>query len=707
MQSPIYALLIGAEFYFPNITPEGAMFESLQGCVRDIKRIEEELLKGRLNVPDERILKLMASYRGKDAQAPPEPREQWPTYDNIVKKFQELRDMAQPGSQVYIHYSGHGGRTTTKYKETKGQDGVDETLAPIDIEDVAVSRYVRDIELARLLREMVAKDLVVTLVLDSCHSGGMTRGEGRDVAVRGTSQIDKRVRERDKEESLVARHEQLIETWEGMEAAATRSAQVTSGWMPEAKGYVMLAACRENESAVEYAFNGTDRSGALTYWLLHSLQDLGPHISWKQVHDRILGKINSQFVRQTPQVEGDVGRSVLGLDRIPPAYAVNVLQYNAAQALVQLNTGQALGAAKHASFAIFPTGTTDFSKIDQHLALAEITDLGASSSLAKITEGANGLNLQGGEPAVMIDSGVVAVRGQVRLIEEPPPPPAAERAAALQAIADAIVQHGRGFLTQVGKDQTANYQVAISKNGEYEILDAQGIAFKNILPAVKITDAGAAEKVVMRLRHLYKFHTIEQLKNADVFSMLAGQLVVEAFKAPPGAESFVPPPKNVPLEPLDNVGGMMIVKPGDNVYIHIKNNSQLDLNIAMLDLDSDWSVKQNIPPKQFNKDTFLLESKKDLWPILTMGFPRAGYTEGREILKVLATIGPASFRFLELPSLDEQSQSLRSTGRQAQGALEQLLSDFNDDTHKTRSAALEMSASAQWAVNEVTLHLRA
>jgi hypothetical protein len=707
MPLPIYALLIGADFYFPNVTPEGAMFESLMGCVRDVKRIEEELLKERLKVPDGRILKLHASNRPENSDAPPEPPEQWPTYDNIVKKFQELRHMATPGSQVYIHYSGHGGRTTTKYKETKGVGGIDETLAPIDIEDMAVSRYVRDIELARLLREMAAKDLLVTLVLDSCHSGGMTRGRGSDVAVRGTDRIDMRQRERDPEESLVGTRAQLVDTWQGMEAGATRSAKATSGWMPEAKGYVMLAACRENESAVEYAFNGTDRSGALTYWLLHALQELGPHVSWKQVHDRILGRINSQFVQQTPQVEGDVGRSVLGLEQIPPAYAVKVLQYDALGARVELNTGQALGAAKQAGFAIFPTGTTDFTKIDQHLALAEVTDLGASKSWAKITDGAAGLNLLGGEPAVMIDSGVVMVRGQVRLVEELPPPTAEERAAALKAVADAIIQHGRGFLTQVGRDEATNYQVAISDNGEYEILDAQGIAFKNIRPAVKIDDAGAAEKVVARLRHLYKYHTIEQLKNADVFSPLAGQLIVEAFKAPPGAEQFVPPPKEKVLEPLDAPGGVMMVRPGDTVYIHIKNNSQLDLNVAMLDLDSDWRVKQNVPPVHFNKDQLLLESKKDLWLVLTMGFPRPDYTEGREILKVLATIGPASFRFLELPPLDDKVRSLRASGKAAKGILEELMADFNDDEPRTRSAAMEMSASAEWAVAEVTLHLRA
>jgi hypothetical protein len=708
MPPPIYALLIGAEFYFPNVTADGAMFDSLKGCVNDINRIEAELLRGRLQIPDERILKLAASYTDEAAKSPPEPETLWPTYDNIVRKFQQLREMAEPGAQVYIHYSGHGGRATTRYKEIKGKNDVDETLVPIDIADVAESRYVRDIELARLLREMADKGLVVTLVLDSCHSGGMTRGNGRDIGVRGTSSIDTREYARDKEESLVGTRAELIETWEAMAVktaagGTTRSAMASSGWLPEPKGYVMLAACRDNERAVEYPFDGTNRNGALTHWLLHALQEMGPHVSWKQVHDRILAKINSQFVQQTPQLEGEVGRRVFGLEQIPPAYAVNVLQYDATLRRVQLNTGQALGTARGAGFAIFPTGTTDFTKVNTRLAVAEVTELGGSKSWAKITDAAGGLNLLGGEPAVMIDSGVAAVRGQVRLIEEPPPPPSAEREVALRAVADAIVQHGRGILTQVGRDQPTNYQVAINEQGEYEILDALGDAFKNIRPALKIGEAGAAEKVVERLRHLYKYNTIEQLKNPDVFSPLAGQLLVEAFKAPPGAQQYAPP--TTPPAPLDAPGGTPVVKSGDSVYIHIKNNSQIDLNIAMLDLDSNWSVTQNLPPQNFNKDTYLLERKKELWLVLTISLPQADYKEGREILKVLATVGPASFRFLELPALDQEFQTLRASGRIPQGAIENLLADFNDDTHRTRNAALEVSASAEWTVGEVTFQI--
>ena len=38
--------------------------------------------------------------------------------------------------------------------------------------------------------------------------------------------------------------------------ARTRSIDISSGWLPESKGYVLLAACRPSESAYEYAFEG-------------------------------------------------------------------------------------------------------------------------------------------------------------------------------------------------------------------------------------------------------------------------------------------------------------------------------------------------------------------------------------------------------------------------------------------------------------------
>src|SRR5439155_4966160 len=196
---------------------------------------------------------------------------------------------------VYIHYCGHGGRTPTRWPDLK-PDGLDESLVPYDIAK-PTAQYLRDVELAHLLGAMVAKGLAVTLVLDSCHSGGATRGVGRDatgdVGVRGVDFIDRMPRPG---ASLVATDDELARTWRGQAVeAAHRGLASQSGWVPASNDYVLLAACRAHEFAYEYRFEGEDRNGALTYWLLDAVRGLRPGLSYQAVYDRILAKVHTQF----------------------------------------------------------------------------------------------------------------------------------------------------------------------------------------------------------------------------------------------------------------------------------------------------------------------------------------------------------------------------------------------------------------------------
>jgi len=69
-----YALLIGIDFYLPNELPSGIYYPHLDGCVRDIRHVEE-FLKHKLD-PVPTIFKLTSSYTGKSK--PPEAKTSWP-----------------------------------------------------------------------------------------------------------------------------------------------------------------------------------------------------------------------------------------------------------------------------------------------------------------------------------------------------------------------------------------------------------------------------------------------------------------------------------------------------------------------------------------------------------------------------------------------------------------------------------------------------
>src|SRR5262249_25090066 len=144
---------------------------NLAGCVRDVAHVEE-FLRRRLGLTDDRLIKLTSTDGG--GVEPREPAQRRPTYENMVNAFKKVTEMASQGDQVYVHYSGHGGRTPTIVPRVKGSKALDETLVPIDIGNQS-ARYLRDVEIARLLKAMVDKGLVVTVVLDSCHSGGTAR----------------------------------------------------------------------------------------------------------------------------------------------------------------------------------------------------------------------------------------------------------------------------------------------------------------------------------------------------------------------------------------------------------------------------------------------------------------------------------------------------------------------------------------------------
>jgi hypothetical protein len=468
--------------------------------VRDITLVEA-FLKRQFNLPSERIYKLTASNVDGSSE-PSESPEQLPTYENIVRKLQEITEKAQPQDQVYIHYSGHGGRAVTNYPQSKGTKGIDEVLVPTDI-GKPTSRYLRDVELAALLQTMVDKGLVVTVVLDSCHSGGTTRAG--DSAIRGADRetVDTTPRPT---ESLVASAEDLAKTWQDLAEETTRSGKSNMSFLPGAKGYVMLAACRPSEYAYEYEFNGKERNGALTYWLLDSLKNCSPDLTYKVIYDRINAKVHSKFPSQTPMLFGEGNRLVFGSDSASLQYAVTVMQVDAAKnpVVLRLNAGQAQGLSEGAQLAIYPPGTTDFTQEEKQLAIAEITEIGATDAWAEIVKTIRALEIEQAAQAVLLSAPVEVVR-KVRLVYQQASqlPPGIEQNAALQAIETAVA--GNGWVKLLSDNEAADFQVAINTAGEYEICDPSETPIANLRPPLKVGDRNAAIDVVKRLVHLTKY----------------------------------------------------------------------------------------------------------------------------------------------------------------------------------------------------------
>jgi hypothetical protein len=684
----LHALLIGIDCYLPNRLPNGGSYSSLSGCVKDVVCVEN-FLKEKLGLDSKHILKLTAS--NSQSIEPLEAYSKWPTYENIVKAFQRLSNIASPGDHVYIHYSGHGGRITAKFPELKS-NGLDECLVPLNI-GKSEARYLRDIELAFLLNKMVKQDLIITVVLDSCHSGGMVRGNS-GIKVRGINEIDQTKRS---SKSLVASDTDLVKIWKSL-VPPTRALKLDSGWLPEPKGYVLLSACRPSESAYEHAFDGKEWNGVFTYWLLDSFKQTNSTPTYKLIQNRVVAKVRSQFQKQTPLLQGEGDRKVFGSDFVQSRSAINVMQVDLVNQRVLLNTGQAQAVQKGAQFMIYDSGKIDSLHTDGKLALVEITELGTTESWARVIEKFKQIPIKQGYQAALLGFNNIRLYRKIHLVHQEVLPSAIDQELAFEQVKDSLKNSGKGFLELVESDESTDYNVTVNNNGEYEIWDSTGQKIPNLRPAIRCSDPSAADYLTERLVHLTKFHNILSLNNDR--SPLSGEFV---FKLVGMQSNYNPadPPKPLPFSNPEN---MPTLSPDEWVFARIQNNSSEVLNVAILNLQPDWGITQIYPSKQ-DSCFHPLDPGEELLLPLKAHLP-LGYTSIKDVIKVFATVNSTDFRWLELPALDQQCVRGVIASYRPQNALEELLASVAPPILNKRHLSTVTYSSCEWVTVQLEILVR-
>jgi Caspase domain len=689
-----YALLVGIDYYQPN-----PHFNSLRGAVRDIDKVAA-YLETALKIPSEQITRLTSPIpdTNSTADARAARQELPPTYQNIVNGFNNITQGANAGDLVYIHYSGHGGRVKTIFSDLKGDGQFDECLVPMDVGEEGY--YLRDVEMNTLLKRMTDKGLVVTVIFDSCHSGGATRGDG-DVRGARDGQVDTNDRPLG---SRVADRAELLANWR-----VTTQNSSTDGWLPN-QNYVFLGACRPTELAYEAAFDaGTERNGALTYWMLDTLNSNPTGLTYQALYDRVKGQVQSRFPNQLPMLLGQGDRLVFGSEIKPVQYSLTVV--NVIPGQVTVDGGLAQGLSRGGRFALYPVGN-DFANKLQRLAVVEITEIQAATATAKILSieecgvAAAIEKIEPGLPAVM-ESASVDLQRRVRFYEktvgdlenELSPELAAQQTEALEKVRQVLA--GNGWVREVqNESEEGHYQVAIGRAGEYEISRLTPI--HNLNPALNIDDAASPAEVVKRLIHLAKYHAAQDLDNPS--SELAKSIEYELLDD-----------EKRPLLDPNNIS----LKSGDRVYIRLKNISSQPLSVAILDFEATWEISQI--PIQGNRGSFYsLQAHEETFTRLRFQIPDGSvYQQAKESLKLFVTRGLANFQWLILPSLDRDAsaehQAMRgvlNAGLKAENnssPLSKLLSTIGADVDTpppVTRAVYDPDPNAEWLTKSILLTVK-
>ncbi|KAG5016543.1 hypothetical protein AAZX31_08G229900 [Glycine max] len=140
------AVLIGINY--PGTKAE------LKGCINDVRRMQRCLID-RYGFSEDDITVLIDTDESYTE----------PTGKNIRSALTRLVRSAKPGDILFVHYSGHG----TRLPAETGEDddtGFDECIVPSDMNLITDDDF-------REFVDGVPRGCTITIVSDSCHSGGL------------------------------------------------------------------------------------------------------------------------------------------------------------------------------------------------------------------------------------------------------------------------------------------------------------------------------------------------------------------------------------------------------------------------------------------------------------------------------------------------------------------------------------------------------
>lgn len=166
------------------------------------------------------------------------------TKAGIVSAFQTLTQSCQPNDIVYIHYSGHGQQM--KDIGNDEADALDECWIPYDAyrkpsDTYRGEKHLVDDEVNMLLtniRNKIGTGGKMLVVVDACHSGDATRGQGE--TVRGVEDIF-----------------ETVKSWLGF-SSSKQSTNIHSN----TERWITLSACESSQVNIEMK---SPTAGKLTY----------------------------------------------------------------------------------------------------------------------------------------------------------------------------------------------------------------------------------------------------------------------------------------------------------------------------------------------------------------------------------------------------------------------------------------------------------
>lgn len=231
--------------------------DDLRGCVNDA-RAWAAVLSAQFDFPAGDVRLLL----DRDA-----------TKAGILAGLDALLAGTRSGDVLALTISSHG----TYVADTSGDEEVDEAICPWDMR----TELLLDDELREKLSGL-KRGVRLTVVSDSCHSGSLTRLAGDDQRPRFVRPSRLGLPELDRPE-----------------AARPRGVPIPESKMKE----ILVSGCTDRQTSIDAKFGRTFH-GAMTFYALEIMREAAYRITYQELWDRLVVRLDENGFDQEPQVEG-------------------------------------------------------------------------------------------------------------------------------------------------------------------------------------------------------------------------------------------------------------------------------------------------------------------------------------------------------------------------------------------------------------------
>jgi hypothetical protein len=576
-----------------------------------------------------------------------------------------------------IYYSGHGGLVQSPVRPTGGSEqGANgenapwhyQFFVPIDYDKTTKKdfRGLLDVELSHLLRDTTQKTKNVTVILDCCHSGRMSRepGLGRKAVPRYISEQE---------------HQRIGEYVEGLREKGQLLGETFLEGNPHA---VRIVACNTSESAFEYETPSGSWSGAFTEALARALEESdGQEMSWSTTLLRVGQLVNVHFPQQHPHAEGPHARMPFTLEDASRPF---LLTMECDVAI--LSAGRVGGVRENNVYAIYPF-TSGAGNSRSKIATAFVTKVGGFKSRVH-------LEFEAEEKSIPAD-GAKAVLEQEALYEWPIEFPAGLDG--LQRLVDESE-----YLRPRNADDKEPLAVIRQSGQTVHVVNSKGIPISARTADGPDSLSRVLNDIIIDTEELARGQHLLRLECESPEERLPHKIKIEF--------GVVVKQKRERIIPQDGTG---YLADGERVYIDLRNEGDNTVYISLFDVNVAGEISYLSPSSPMGIG---LESRRsytlgalDLdrsllgmpvtWPDQV---PRRNEVDER--LVAVITSSPVNIGYLGNP---RKGPNLRSSGKAPgnQSNLEQLIDTVSTGGRRTIKAT-EKSPSIRYDIIQIPFALR-